>query len=191
MTGPARPPPRTAEVVIRPVRWPEDGARLGALDTSFTTSRIYRVDRGPLSFQLVEAAVDPPVRKSYGTLLHEDDRLRQSRHVVVAEEGGTLVGVAAADLSAWNRRVQVEAFFVAPRARRRGVGRALMASVVAFAREVGAGCVWLETQNVNYPAVQFYRHLGFRLCGFDDRLYDPETPEAREVALFFARDLLA
>jgi GNAT superfamily N-acetyltransferase len=177
------------EVVIRPVRWPDDEAKLGALDTSFTTCRIYRVDRGPLSFRLVEAAVDPPVRKSYGMLRNKGDRLRQLGHVVASEEDGTLVGVAAADLAAWSRRVQVEGIFVAPQARGRGVGRALMASVTDFAREVGAGCVWVETQNVNYPAVQFYRRLGFRLCGFDERLYDRDSPEADEVALFFALDV--
>jgi GNAT superfamily N-acetyltransferase len=175
--------------LIRPVRWPDDEAQLAAIDTSFATDRVYRVRRGALSFELVEEAVDPAVRKSYGSLLDEADRLRRLRHVVVAEEGNALAGAAAADLSSWNRRVQVEHLYIARRARGRGVGRALMASVIAFAREVRARCIWLETQNVNYPAVQFYRRLGFRLCGLDERLYDPDALELEETALFFALDL--
>jgi ribosomal protein S18 acetylase RimI-like enzyme len=43
-------------------------------------------------------------------------------------------------------------------------------------REPATGCLWLETQNVNYPAVQFYRRMGFRLCGLDETLYRPGIP---------------
>jgi len=44
---------------------------------------------------------------------------------------------------------------------------------------------------VNYPAIQFYRRLGFRLCGLDETLYRPDDSASvpGEVALFFARDL--
>ena len=179
-------------MIVRPARWPDDEAPLAAIDTSFTTDRVYRVVQDGLAFGLVEARVDPPLRKSYGSLGDEFGRLRRVSQVVVAEAGGALLGMAAADLSTWNRRVQVEAFFVAPPARGLGIGRALMESVTAYARRVNARCVWLETQNVNYPAVRFYRRAGFRLCGLDDRLYDPTRlphPEQDEVALFFALDI--
>jgi GNAT superfamily N-acetyltransferase len=183
-----RPPP-----AIGPVRWPDDQPQLEALDTSYTTDRIYRVRRGPLSFELVEAAVVPALhRPGYPPPLRDDaERLRGMGHVVVAREGDSIVGVAAAALSAWNRRVQVEHLYVTAPARGRGTGRALMASVVAFARRAGAHCVWLETQDVNYPAVQFYRRLGFHLCGVDQRLYDPASANGGDTALFFALDLPA
>jgi ribosomal protein S18 acetylase RimI-like enzyme len=61
-----------------------------------------------------------------------------------------------------------------------------MDSVVAFAVAEGSRCVWLETQASNYPAIQFYRRLGFGLCGLDERFYGPASPD---TALFFARDL--
>jgi GNAT superfamily N-acetyltransferase len=176
-------------VLIRPLRWPDDLAALEALDTSFTTDRVYRLRRGLLAFELVEEAVDPPIHKTY-PLLHSDfQRLREMEHVVVAEAEGALVGLAAAAFSAWNRRVQVEDFYVAPPVRGRGIGRGLMDSVVAYARRAGARCVWLETQTINYPAVQFYQHLGFRLCGLDEQLYDAATLDSKEIALFFALDL--
>jgi ribosomal protein S18 acetylase RimI-like enzyme len=171
------------------MRWPGDLAALEALDTSFTTDRVYRVRRGPLSFELVEETVSPPIHKTYPLLRPDFQRLRDMEHVVVAEADGALVGLAAAAFSAWNRRVQVEDFYVAPPARGRGIGRALMDSVVVYARQVGARCVWLETQTINYLAVQFYQHLGFRLCGLDEQIYDPATLDSEEVALFFALDL--
>jgi ribosomal protein S18 acetylase RimI-like enzyme len=174
---------------IRPARWPDDEAGIAAIDTSFATDQIYRVRRGALSFHLVPERVDPPLRKSYGSLLPLVDHFRHMGHVVVAEEGGVLVGVAAADLSAWNRRVQIEQIHVDPRARGRGIGRALLASVAEYARAVGARCVVAETQNVNYPAVQFYRSFGFQFCGIDDRLYDPVADGTDETALFLALDL--
>jgi ribosomal protein S18 acetylase RimI-like enzyme len=177
------------EITIRAARWPDDQAALGQLDTSFLTDRVYRVEREELAFRLVPEAVDPPLRKSYGSLADCLERLRRLRHVVVAEVGGEVVGLATAEPVEWSRRVEVEYFFVAPAARGRGVGRALMESVVGFARAAGAPLVWLETQNVNYPAVQFYRRLGFRICGLDERLYDPRTPTGEETALFLALEL--
>jgi ribosomal protein S18 acetylase RimI-like enzyme len=177
---------------LRPARWPDDEAQLAALDTSFETDRVYRVRRDPLAFALVEEPVTPPLRKTYPVLRPDAGRLRGLGHVRVADAGGVLVGLVAAARSTWNRRVEVEDLYVAPAARGRGVGRALLRSAVTYARGVGARCVWLETQTVNYPAVQFYRHLGFRLCGLDESLYEPEgpaEPERREVALFFVLDL--
>ena len=73
-----------------------------------------------------------------------------------------------------------------------GCGRALIDALAERARrEPSARCLWLETQNVNYPAVQFYLRMGFRLCGLDETLYRPGDPYILpgEVALYFARDL--
>jgi ribosomal protein S18 acetylase RimI-like enzyme len=75
---------------------------------------------------------------------------------------------------------------------RAGIGTALLEALDRRARASGARCLWLETQNINYPAIQFYRRSGFRLCGLDDTLYDPErdpTTGPDEVALFFTRPL--
>jgi ribosomal protein S18 acetylase RimI-like enzyme len=49
--------------------------------------------------------------------------------------------------------------------------------------------VWLETQNTNYGAIQFYRRVGFQCCGLDLSLYDTDGPAAGEIALFFVRYL--
>ena len=52
----------------------------------------------------------------------------------------------------------------------------------------GATRLWVETQNVNAPALAFYRRCGFALCGLDASLYEPTTvPD--EIALFLVKQL--
>lgn len=71
--------------------------------------------------------------------------------------------------------------------RGRGIASLLMRDVERRARAAGARVLWLETQNTNFPAIQFYRKVGFRLCGMDDTLYD--IPFNTEVALFFSKSI--
>jgi len=175
--------------VIRPARWPDDLALLAEVEFSFTTDWSYRVARDELSFGLIEEKVDPPLHKDYGSVTGSDDRLPEMDCVLVAERDGEVVGFTTAEYEAWNRRVGVRHLFVAAQYRRSGIGRALLDHLDTFARSAGARCLWLDTPNVNYPAIQFYRHMGFRLCGLDESLYDPAGPGGNEVALFFVREL--
>lgn len=68
------------------------------------------------------------------------------------------------------------------------MGSALLRRLGEQARTVGARSLWLETQNVNLLAVRFYLSRGFRLCGLDETLYDPERLPG-ECALYFTLDL--
>jgi ribosomal protein S18 acetylase RimI-like enzyme len=56
----------------------------------------------------------------------------------------------------------VDDFFVAARARRRGVGAELLRASIACARERGARLVALTTNERNEAAVALYRAAGFR-----------------------------
>lgn len=170
-------------VKVRPVSRPADTAAILRLDDSFTTDRVYRVVTGDLSFGLVEVPVNPPLRKDYGAL-PTGPRPGRAVEYAAMDESGVLIGYASAVYEEWNRRVVLWELCVAPRGRRRGAGRALIDSVASFARVVGARQVLAETQNVNYPAVQFYLRCGFRLAGLDTDFYDPEGPGDDEVALF-------
>jgi ribosomal protein S18 acetylase RimI-like enzyme len=178
-------------VTVRPARWPQDRAGVAALDTAFVTDRVYRLRRDDLAFSLVETAVDPPLRRDYRLGPDDVEGIARAEYAAVAVAGGAVAGVVAATYAAWNGRLQVEHCYVAAGARRRGLGRALMESVVAHGRDRGARCLWLETQAENFGAVRFYRSLGFRLCGLDETLYDPRAlpPDAPRTALFLALDL--
>jgi ribosomal protein S18 acetylase RimI-like enzyme len=170
-------------VSVRSARWPGDAPGIAAVDTSFSTDRVYHVERSDeLGFRLREDQVAEPVTKTYPVDIGDGD------DVFVAIIDNTIVGYAQLTLGEWNRRAVIAHLYVAPPHRGRGAGRRLVDTLAEAARAAGARTLWLETQNVNYPAVSFYRRLGFRLCGLDETLYDPrECPG--EIALFFAREL--
>jgi len=176
-------------LTLRSVRWPEDLPALTTFDTAFTTDRVYRVIQTEGSFVLKEESANPPLRKVY-PLTNVAEELQKVDYRVVADLGGFIGGFAAAKYEAWNRRVVLWHLYVAPQHRGQGIGRTLLDAVMTFARSTAARCVWLETQNINYPAIQFYRRAGFRLCGLDASLYDPQGPSGEEIALFFVHDLV-
>lgn len=51
--------------------------------------------------------------------------------------------------------------FVTPEARGKGAARSLVASAELFARESGAGCIWLQTGVDNRAAQQLYESAGY------------------------------
>jgi len=83
---------------------------------------------------------------------------------VVAELEGTVVGYAAfalgynTDVAA--RSMWLHDIFVAPAARRRGVGYVLMTAVAAEAMRAGAVSLEWGVHTANTGALEFYRRLG-------------------------------
>ncbi|HEU5100316.1 MAG TPA: GNAT family N-acetyltransferase [Roseiflexaceae bacterium] len=173
---------------LRTLRWPADREALRSLDISFTTERIYEVRASDVAFTLVETPVAPPRHKAYGDA-SEIDSLSTCDYVVVAEIDEILVGVAALRVEEWNRRAALRHIYVDAAYRGHGIGRTLIEDVVRVGRERQARCLWLDTQNINYPAIQFYLRLGFQLCGLDTTFYDSQESLAGEVAIFFAYQL--
>lgn len=170
---------------------PEDAEALHALDGSFTTGTVFRVTATPEGFTLRETPVDPPVHKVFPPSDTDADASstagsdEDSRTFVAIGPNGRPVGFAALSYAPWNRRLTIEDIEVAPAHRGRGVGRALVGHALGFARERGAGHLWLEVTNVNAPAIHAYRRMGFHFCGLDTALYDG-TPAAGEQALYMA-----
>ena len=176
-------------IAVRPLRWPDDRAALLALDTSFTTDRLFRLERTDNGVTLDEVAAEPPIYKSY-SLAGATDVIAGHDWVQVAEYDDGFAGVASMTIETWNRRAVLQHLYVTREARRIGVGRALVTAAMEAAQDRNARCVWVETQTINYGAVRFYRSMGFAWCGFDISLYDPGDAGVDEVALFFSRDLL-
>ena len=175
-------------IALRPLRWPNDRASLLGLDTSLTTDRVFHLEQTNHGFKLDEAAVEPSIHKSY-SLVDAVDLIPSHDWVTIAEHNHGVAGVASMTIEAWNRRAVLHHLYVTREARRIGVGHALVTAAIGAARDRNARCVWVETQTVNYGAVQFYRSMGFEWCGFDTSLYDPSDVGVDEVALFFSRRL--
>jgi ribosomal protein S18 acetylase RimI-like enzyme len=176
-------------LVLRNLRWPEDRAAILALDTSFTTERVYQVAARALSFALYETATTPPLRKVFD-LITDVESFPHLDCVLIAESDGQLVGVAALAYEVENRRAMLRHLYIDSAYRRQGIGRALIDATVARARQYQARCLWLETQDVNYAAIQFYQRAGFEYCGLDLSLDDRTGSAIQETAIFFMRTLL-
>jgi ribosomal protein S18 acetylase RimI-like enzyme len=173
-------------IVLRNLSWPEDRASLLALDTSFTSERIYHLQQTGRSFTLEEVAGSQSIYKSY-SLAGEVEVLTSFDWVQVASDGVRVVGLVCVKVEGWNRRASLHHLYIEPVARRMGLGRAMVEAALGEARRRGARSLWAETQTINYGAIQFYERMGFEWCGLDTSLYDPAEVREEEIALFFSR----
>ena len=94
-------------------------------------------------------------------------------HRFVAELDGEVVGwIAVVPYSrrAVYRGVGEESVYVAERARGRGVGRALLETVIESAREGGLWTLQAGVFTDNGPSLALHRALGFREVGIRERI---------------------
>ncbi|MFG2766641.1 GNAT family N-acetyltransferase [Streptomyces rubiginosohelvolus] len=177
---------------------PEDTGLVEALDGSFTTATVFHVETAENGFTLREIPVDPPLTKVFpddedendendeGSGTEGDQGPQGAPTFLALAPDGSLAGFVSVAYARWNRRLTIEDIEVAPGHRGRGVGRALMSRAEEFARERGAGHIWLEVTNINASAIHAYRRMGFALCGLDTSLYE-FTASAGEYALYLSK----
>jgi len=171
--------------VVRSAILPQDAAGIAAIDTAFTTHRIYEVAVLGDEITLRPHDLDTPLTKRF-PLDDLESAERPYDRAWVAVEDETIVGFAATSYAEWNRRLVLWHLYIDTPWRGRGLARQLLASVEAEGAARDARHIWLETSSLNAPGVAAYRALGFSLSGVDLTLYDG-TPAEGEVALFFSR----
>lgn len=98
---------------------------------------------------------------------------------IVADLDGQAVGMVSASLPI-DGTVEVISMWVAPAARGRGVGDALMETALSWARQRGAIRVALDVRQANAAAIALYRRHGFRHAGWASSP-DDHIPELRMV----------
>jgi len=132
---------------------------------------------------------DLPARlyKTY-ELKETEESVSDSDTTVLAEIEGEIAGFACLKYHDWNKRAEVKGIYVRPAFKGRGIGASLITYSVEYAKTRGARGLWLETQNINYPAIRLYMKTGFQFCGFDTSLYDPSAVMPGEIALYFFRE---
>jgi L-amino acid N-acyltransferase YncA len=101
------------------------------------------------------------------------DAAHLADHRLVGRDGGRVVGwVALAPVS--DRRayagVAEDSIYVAPDAQGRGVGRALLAAVVASAERGGIWTIQTGIFPENQASVRLHQACGFRVVGLRERL---------------------
>ncbi len=118
-----------------------------------------------------------------------EESVSNSDQTFIADAEDKMIGFAAVGFENWNSRAVLRGIYVLPEYKGRGLGATLLKEAISYANGLQARCLWLETQNVNFPAISFYLRSGFRFCGFDNSLYDPEKVLGDEIALYFCLDL--
>ena len=157
-----------------------------------------RASDDPTRFTLAERAV-APYTKDYdavdGGPLGWPERFDVSRWALfIARDAGQPVGAAACvfgapDVEMLDGQPDVALLWdirVAPAARGRGVGRALLAECERWSIQRGARWLEVETQNVNAAACRFYERSGFELRSANADAY-PTLPH--EVQLLWYKQL--
>jgi ribosomal protein S18 acetylase RimI-like enzyme len=86
-------------------------------------------------------------------------------HDVIAWCGEQPCGMASGVPAAHDGWIALISLWVAPAARGRGVGDALVADIVGYASDVGADGVHLDVAEYNQAARRLYERHGFRLNG--------------------------
>ena len=90
---------------------------------------------------------------------------------LVAVVQGQAVGLLWAKVDASDARlVHLFQMWVAPEARGQGLGKALLAHAIAWARSVGARCVQLGVTSGDTPAARLYASAGFHAVGAEAAL---------------------
>jgi ribosomal protein S18 acetylase RimI-like enzyme len=72
--------------------------------------------------------------------------------------------------------------------RRYGVGSLLISCASDWARHHECWAITLETQNTNYPAIQFYLRNGLEIWSINRSFYPPGE-SAHEIAIFMGKRL--
>jgi ribosomal protein S18 acetylase RimI-like enzyme len=134
----------------------------------------------------------PPFEKDYDALESPTDWPNRfdvrNWTLLVAGSGGAAVAWNTPGVDMLEGRDDLAVLWdirVAPEARGRGVGRALVGAAVEWARERGCQEMKVETQDVNVAACRFYAAMGFRLSEIV-----PDTYQGlNEAMLIWRREL--
>ena len=120
---------------------------------------------------------DPWSRRSFEEML----ALGHVRGLVVERRGGRLAGYAICSVA--GDEGEILNLAVAPRQRRRGLGKVLLAACLEWMTAAGASTVYLEVRRSNAAAIAMYEGAGFEQLGLRPKYYRKPTEDAVTMAL--------
>lgn len=158
------------------------GRRVLALERSGTSPEL------TLSFRWRDGTA---VEAVYGE--YDEARLRRALGTVdlflVAEDNNAIAGLLMVIVPSWTDAGEITDLVVDRKLRERGAGRALMSGTTDWARARSLRALWVEPRADNADAIEFYLSLGFRLSGFNDRMYSNDDHEDGRLTLFMHLEL--
>jgi len=181
-------------VAVRPAT-EADLPALTRLDLTYPTDRCLALDRSGETpehvFALRWRNRIPAPMAVYATYtvdrLHE--ALTAADFFLVAEVDGEVAGLLMLIVPAWTDAAEITDLAVDIAFRRLGAGRALVDAAVEWARGCGFRALWVEPRTDIHAAISFYVSLGFRLSGFNDRLYSNGDDEEGKPTAYMHLEL--
>ncbi|MGQ9743226.1 MAG: GNAT family N-acetyltransferase [Candidatus Bathycorpusculaceae bacterium] len=112
------------------------------------------------------------------------DNPNEKCYFFVAEHDGKILGYSRMHIYRWNSSAYIISLLVDAEHRRKGIGTLLLKAMENFAREKRARILMFDTSTDNAPALQLYFKNGFRICGYNDKIY-----EDGKIAIYLAKEL--
>lgn len=167
-----------------------DFPALTRLDLSYPTDRYLAVERSgeppEHTFVLRWRTRVPAPMAVYDTLTGKGLRaaLEKTDLFLVAEVDGEVLGYLMIVVPSWMDAAEITDFAVDIAERLAGIGSALLDAAVAWARERRYRSLWVEPRADNHAAISFYVSQGFRVAGFNDRMYsNTDHEEGKQTIL--------
>jgi ribosomal protein S18 acetylase RimI-like enzyme len=181
-------------VTVRPAS-EADLSALTRLDLTYPTDRVLALDRAgeppEHTFALRWRNHVPAPMAVYAT--YTIDRLRQALSTtdlaLVAEVDGEVAGLLILVVPEWTDAAEITDLAIDIAFRRLGAGHALIEAAADWARGRGYRALWVEPRADNHAAISFYISLGFRLSGFNDRLYSNTDHEDGKPTVYMHLEL--
>jgi ribosomal protein S18 acetylase RimI-like enzyme len=154
-----------------------DFPALTRLDLTYPTDRYLSLERtgeGPEhTFSLRWRNRVPAPMAVYDTLTVERlcGALEKTDLFLVGEVEGEVLGYLMIVVPSWTDAAEITDFAVDIAERRTGIGSALIQEAAIWARGRNYRSLWVEPRTDNHAAISFYISTGFRVSGFNDRMY--------------------
>jgi GNAT superfamily N-acetyltransferase len=172
-------------IVIRRMD-PAEITRIGEIDRSERIDQQYRAHNGVLELIEVDIDAHPWGGEREHPVQHYIDRWKpvvEADGVLVgALDADRLAGFAVYDPSMGDGTGNLAAAFTNRAHRRSGVGRALVAEIIAIARERGDRHLYVSATPTR-GTVDFYRSQGFEVLGTPDPVMFANEPEDIHLAM--------
>jgi len=116
--------------------------------------------------------------------LFKVDNPNEKCRFFVAEDEGRIVGYSRMHIYRWNNSALITTVLVDVEHRRRGIGTRLLRNMEDFARENKARVLMTDVPPDNVPALQLDFKNGFKICGYNDKIY-----QDGRTAIYLAKEL--
>jgi ribosomal protein S18 acetylase RimI-like enzyme len=117
------------------------------------------------------------------------DEYKDDAEVYAAYLDGREAGVLVISHIEWNQTCRIWDLYMYPEFKRKGIGSQLVQQAINAAQQVNTRMIVLETQTSNYPAIEFYKKVGFKLIGVDTASYSNNDIDKKDVRLEFGYKL--